>query len=543
MLVLSLVLIIGVARSVQAKASCPRGLSGDACDRVAWPACIVGGLRFDCNHAAPCECFAQCDADHALGRYATVCYNATSDTYDTMLAAPTVVYPRISNIPPGGNDCPECEDLGKGSVRAPDADQSWIPLSLCPQGCNNRGACNSKAKCSCFEMHDSPGLPSPGNAATGESCSEVQGHKPCVDQTCGGHGHCNNGVCVCEDAGRHGVACELPPLKRRADPQATVRVFVYTLPPGFNTYRDIVAIDRNFGWLTWKALLHSPLRTHDPMEANYFFVPVFPMGSVSAGLLLEALYYVRATWPYWNDTTGHNHLVVGPYDFGLCGISGFPEFDRVVQLSHYGLTDPKLQQWCTCAMCGPSYRPGIDLVVPDTMEIGYKLNQAAPALSAARENLVFFSGRPTNEHRKRVYELSKSPGWRILQGTADLGAEMRNSVFCLDVGGAGFSTRFTLAVITGCIPLYLDELKQPWSDVLPLDDFSVSFSENEFGQLVDRVAGISIETVRTLQFHLARHRKAYHWTVFYGPLPGQAGDVGDAWDTLWKTLKMMVNSQ
>ena len=49
------------------------------------------------------------------------------------------------------------------------------------------------------------------------------------------------------------------------------------------------------------------------------------MGSVSGGLALLALRHVAATWPYYNSTVGHNHIITFAYDFGGCMVAGMPE--------------------------------------------------------------------------------------------------------------------------------------------------------------------------------------------------------------------------
>ena len=108
-------------------------------------------------------------------------------------------------------------------------------------------------------------------------------------------------------------------------------------------------------------------RTDDPSEADYFFVPVYPMGSISTGLALLALQYVAQELPWWNATAGvgyANHIVPWPYDFGGCTASGWePARDRMVQLGHFGLTDnAHFYYLCRCALCGPAYRPGQDLL-------------------------------------------------------------------------------------------------------------------------------------------------------------------------------------
>jgi hypothetical protein len=70
---------------------------------------------------------------------------------------------------------------------------------------------------------------------------------------------------------------------------------------------------------------------------------------------------------------------------------------------------------------------------------------------------------------------------------------MRAAVFCGDFGAAGFSTRFALALVMGCVPVWLDEQLPAWGDTLPLDTFSVRLTRHDFvsGRLAEVVDGVS----------------------------------------------------
>lgn len=133
-------------------------------------------------------------------------------------------------------------------------------------------------------------------------------------------------------------------------------------------------LDRNTGVLLWRRLLVSPHRTMDPAEADFFFVPVFPLGSaVPVHVAMLALDYVATVYPFWANTSGYNHLVVAGYDFGWCPVAGAKYFGRILQLSHFGLEDARRSAFGYCSEpgSGPTFRPGIDLVLPDAMEMGW----------------------------------------------------------------------------------------------------------------------------------------------------------------------------
>jgi hypothetical protein len=375
-------------------------------------------------------------------------------------------------------------------------------------------------------------------------------------------------VCACT-LGFFGAACEFPNhLKHR--PPVRPAIYVYTLPPGYNVYLELEAHGRNTGWWLWRALLESPHRTFSPYEADYFFVPCFPIVSVEEDILLRALEYVQAELPYWNATRGHNHLVVGAWDFGLARIAGLPVFDRLLQLSHFGWVNTT-RQWQTTVdgrcpawqrnptkpfvdchsftqSAGPRsgpHRPGIDLVVPDIMELRFKQDAAwINNASVVRSTTVFFSGGPTNVWREDVYALHRNvSGWRV-EHSVNLAQGAATSVFCLDLSAAGFSSRFAVWMVAGCIPVWLDELEQPWESVLPLHEFTVRFGPHEVARLPELIANISADDIARLQRGVAAHRHAYHWRPLFGPLPGEAAEGGepDAWDTLMRTLERRIGN-
>lgn len=185
-------------------------------------------------------------------------------------------------------------------------------------------------------------------------------------------------------------------------------------------------------------------------------------------------------------------------------------------VSHFGLTSTPSSTYdiCNCQLCGPSYRFGIDLLVPDTMEIMFKNLVSSKTFAFPRPNRVFFSGRPTGKWRSILFErYSNIPGWNIINGHVDLYKKMTTSVFCLDLGAAGFSTRYTLAIVLGCIPVYLDELKQPWEDVLPIQKFSIKIPIDVFenNQLVPFINNITAEKIKIMQTAQKHFRNYYIW--------------------------------
>ena len=284
------------------------------------------------------------------------------------------------------------------------------------------------------------------------------------------------------------------------------------------------------------------------------------MFSVQEVVLVRALHYIQQALPYWNATRGHNHIAVGAWDFGLAKIAGLPEFKRIIQLSHFGWTNTtrpwqvtadgrcRFKTGSACATLvghlGQTHgvhRSALDIVIPDIMEQRFKLDKSIN-VSSKRTTRVFFAGSPTNIFREDVYALHHNvSGWRIVNGHVDLAKEIASAVFCLDLSGAGFSTRFTLAMVLGCIPVYIDELVQPWDAVLPLDEFSIRFTVAELPQLPHIIGSVSDKRVAQLQAAVLKYRSAYHWRTLFGPTSDDATSSDpDAFETLMMALASRI---
>lgn len=75
-------------------------------------------------------------------------------------------------------------------------------------------------------------------------------------------------------------------------------------------------------------LLSSPVRTLNPEEADWFYVPVYttcdltpnglPLPFKSPRMMRSAIQLIASNWPYWNRTEGADHFFVVPHDFGAC---------------------------------------------------------------------------------------------------------------------------------------------------------------------------------------------------------------------------------
>jgi hypothetical protein len=112
-----------------------------------------------------------------------------------------------------------------------------------------------------------------------------------------------------------------------------LKIFVYDLPPNYNT--DWLSNERCSSHLfaaevgIHRALLNSDVRTFDPYEADFFFVPVyvscnfstvngFPAIGHARSLISSAVRLISSEYPFWNRTRGSDHVFVASHDYGAC---------------------------------------------------------------------------------------------------------------------------------------------------------------------------------------------------------------------------------
>lgn len=77
-----------------------------------------------------------------------------------------------------------------------------------------------------------------------------------------------------------------------------------------------------------KNILHSPVRTLNPDEADWFYIPVYlncelgdrglPLHERAPQIIRVAIKHISTLWPYWNRTEGADHFFIIPHDFGPC---------------------------------------------------------------------------------------------------------------------------------------------------------------------------------------------------------------------------------
>lgn len=138
-----------------------------------------------------------------------------------------------------------------------------------------------------------------------------------------------------------------------------LKVYVYELPSKYNS--DWLSNKRCNNHLfasevaIHKALMKSDVRTFDPSEADFFFVPVyvscnfstvngFPAIGHARALLSSAVELISSELPFWKRSNGSDHVFVASHDYGAC-------FHAMVTLQNALLPYFRLLKFCLITDC------------------------------------------------------------------------------------------------------------------------------------------------------------------------------------------------
>ncbi|ESW04319.1 hypothetical protein PHAVU_011G085300 [Phaseolus vulgaris] len=307
-----------------------------------------------------------------------------------------------------------------------------------------------------------------------------------------------------------------------------LKVFVYDLPPKYNTdwlsnercskhlFASEVAIHR--------ALLTSEVRTFDPYEADFFFVPVyvscnfstingFPAIGHARSLIASAVNLVSSEYPFWNRSRGSDHVFVASHDFGSCFhtledvavADGVPEIMRnSIVLQTFGVVHDHPCQKVEHVVIPPYISPES---VQDTMDNS--------PVNGRRDIWVFFRGKmelhPKNVSGRFYSKKVRTMIWRKFNGDrrfylqrhrfAGYQSEIARSVFCLcPLGWAPWSPRLVESVALGCVPVVIaDGIQLPFSSVVKWSEISITVAEKDVGRLaeiLERVAATNLSTIQ-----------------------------------------------
>eukprot|EP00250_Pteridium_aquilinum_P011054 c19808_g1_i1 orf=165-1853(+) len=339
-----------------------------------------------------------------------------------------------------------------------------------------------------------------------------------------------------------------------------IKIFIYDLPSTFN--KDWLKDERCSNHLfaaevaVHQRLLRSPVRTLEPLEADYFFMPVyvscnfntttgFPSLGHARSLLGSAVKLVSRKMPYWNRSKGRDHVFVATHDYGPCfhtmediAVSaGIPSFLRnSVILQTFGRTDKHACQANNSITIPP-------FVQPPLLKPGW-----LPELQH-RDIWAFFRGK-MEIHPKNVSGRVYSRGVRSIiwqkfrrdrrffikrTRSADYQSEIRRSVFCLcPLGWAPWSPRIVESVIFGCVPVIIaDKIALPYSHMINWAQISITVPEKDvskLGKILDKVTRTNLSTIQ----HNLWSKKYRQAMLYTDPLTSG--------DSTWQILELLSRS-
>ncbi|XP_074285045.1 putative glucuronoxylan glucuronosyltransferase F8H [Silene latifolia] len=314
----------------------------------------------------------------------------------------------------------------------------------------------------------------------------------------------------------------------KGDLNLKLKVYVYELPRKYN--KDWLKNERCSKHLfasevaIHKALLESDLRTFDPNEANYYFVPVyvscnfstingFPAIGHARSLISSAIDLISSTFPFWNRTRGSDHIFVASHDFGACfhtledvAISdGIPDIlSKSIILQTFGVKYKHPCQEVNHVVIPPYIPPES---IQSTLEKW--------PLDGPRDIFAFFRGKmelnPKNVSGRFYSKAVRTQIWRKYNDDprfylkrnryAGYQSEIARSIFCLcPLGWAPWSPRLVESVALGCVPVIIaDGIQLPYDDVVPWAEISLVVAENDIvnlGKILEYVARTNLTSIQ-----------------------------------------------
>ncbi|CAH2060336.1 unnamed protein product [Thlaspi arvense] len=332
----------------------------------------------------------------------------------------------------------------------------------------------------------------------------------------------------------HDSTLEFSPrrLNIKTDVFNNLKIYVYDLPSKFNA--DWLANERCSNHLfaaevaLHKALLsiEGDVRTKNPYEADFFFVPVyvscnfstingFPAIGHARSLIKEAIGLVSAQYPFWNRTSGSDHVFIATHDFGSCFhtmedraiADGVPEILRnSIVLQTFGVTFKHPCQEVENVVIPPYISP----------ESLHKTQKNIPvAKTKERDIWVFFRGkmeiRPKNISGRFYSKRIRTEIWRSYGGDrrfylqrqrfTGYQSEIARSVFCLcPLGWAPWSPRLVESVVLGCVPVIIaDGIRLPFPSAVRWSEISLTVAERDvekLGEILEHVAATNLSVIQ-----------------------------------------------
>ncbi|KAK6144329.1 hypothetical protein DH2020_021149 [Rehmannia glutinosa] len=278
-----------------------------------------------------------------------------------------------------------------------------------------------------------------------------------------------------------------------------MKVYVYDLPSKYNS--DWLSNERCSSHLfasevaIHKALLTSDVRTLDPWEADFFFVPVyvscnfstvngFPAIGHARSLMAAAVKHFSSQLPFWNRSFGADHVFVASHDFGSCFhtledvaiADGVPEFLRnSVILQTFGVKHKHPCQDVENVLVPP-------YISPESVRATLR------RLRRVRTEIW----RKYGSDRRFYLRRHRFAGYQ---------SEIVRSTFCLSpLGWAPWSPRLVESVALGCVPVIIaDGIRLPFPSAVPWAEISLTVAEShvdELGEILEHVAATNLTSIQ-----------------------------------------------
>ncbi|XP_073040446.1 probable glucuronoxylan glucuronosyltransferase IRX7 [Primulina eburnea] len=308
-----------------------------------------------------------------------------------------------------------------------------------------------------------------------------------------------------------------------------MKVYIYDLPSSYNA--DWLSNERCSSHLfasevaIHKALMSSEVRTLDPWEADFFFVPVyvscnfssingFPAIGHARSLMASAVRLLSSQFPFWNRSLGSDHIFVASHDFGSCfhtmesmaTVEGVPQYlKNSIILQTFGVTYKHPCQEVENVVIPPYVSPES---LRDTL--------SKSPVTGKRDIFAFFRGKmevhPKNVSGHFYSKKVRTLIWRkygndrrfYLRRQRFVGyqSEIVRSTFCLcPLGWAPWSPRIVESVALGCVPVIIaDGIRLPFSSVVPWSEISLTVAEDNIanlGKILEYVAATNLTAIQS----------------------------------------------
>lgn len=294
---------------------------------------------------------------------------------------------------------------------------------------------------------------------------------------------------------------------------------VYIYPDGdpntfYQTPRKLTGKYASEGYF-FQNIRESVFRTHDPEEADMFFIPISchkMRGKATSYERMSVIVhdYVEALiqkYPFWNRTLGADHFFVTCHDVGVRAT------ENVTLLVKNSIR----------VVCSPSYDVGFiphkDVALPQVLQ-PFALPQGGDDIQN-RTILGFWAGHRNSRIRvilARLWEndtvLSISNN-RISRATGELVYQKQfyRSKFCICPGGSQVnSARIADSIHYACVPVILsDYYDLPFNDILNWRKFSIILKEQDVVNLKRVLQSVTEQEYKALHRSLRQVQQHFEW--------------------------------